>query len=97
MVARKISELFHDDDLMASEFIHFRRADDGSVIATPGRCTTFSRTQRHSPMTPPGIGEHTEDVLREAGISTSDVGQALAAGVVVAGRPNPITLEPIYR
>ena len=97
VVARKISELFHDDDLKASEFIHFRRADDGSVIATPGRCATFSRTQRHGPMTPPGIGEHTEDVLREAGISTSDVAQALAAGVVVAGRPNPITLVPIYR
>ena len=97
VLARRVSELFRDPALRASEFTHFRRADDGSTIATPGRYATFSRTQRQGPLTPPGVGEHTREVLEKAGLGALEVEAAVQAGVVTTGRRNPVSLGAIYR
>jgi crotonobetainyl-CoA:carnitine CoA-transferase CaiB-like acyl-CoA transferase len=97
VIARRVSELFRDKALMASEFAHFRRADDGTTIATPGRYATFSRTQRQGPLTPPGAGEHTREVLEEAGLTPAEVQAAIDAKTVAAGGRNPILLGAIYR
>jgi crotonobetainyl-CoA:carnitine CoA-transferase CaiB-like acyl-CoA transferase len=95
--ARRVSELFMDEQLRASEFTHFRQADDGSVIATPARYATFSRTQRSGPLTPPGVGEHSRELLVETGLSETEIDDALGKGSVVQGGRNPASLGPIYR
>jgi len=95
--ARRISQLYHDEELRSNEFFHLRRADDGTIIASPGRYATFSRTQRLGPLTPPGVGEHSAAVLAEAGVDSAEITRAVGAGVVsVGGRP-PLLLAPIYR
>lgn len=97
VVSRKISQALKDPTLRQEEFSHLRRADDGSTIASPGRYATFSRTQRSGPMTPPGIGEHSTSVLKEAGVAEDDLAEGIAEGIVVQGERAPIWLPPIYR
>lgn len=95
--ARRVSELFHDVEMLRSEFAHFREATDGSVISTPGRYATFSRTQRWGPMYPPGNGEHSREILAEAGIPDNEIKGLFAEGVVREGEPMPPQLAANYR
>jgi crotonobetainyl-CoA:carnitine CoA-transferase CaiB-like acyl-CoA transferase len=95
--ARKVSEVVRDSQLRTAEFVHLRAATDGSVFATTGRHATFSRTQRSGPLTPPGIGEHSEAVLTEAGLTCSEVAAARAGGIVGQGEPVPMRLQAVYR
>lgn len=41
------------------------------------------------PMMPPRLGEHTCEVLQQAGLSTNDIGQLLASGSAFDGNPAP--------
>lgn len=95
--ARRVSELFNDAELMRSEFAHFRQGTDGSVISTPGRYATFSRTQRWGPMYPPGNGEHSRSVLAEAGLAADEVARLVDDGVVRESEAMPARLAPNYR
>jgi crotonobetainyl-CoA:carnitine CoA-transferase CaiB-like acyl-CoA transferase len=97
VTARRLTAVFRDPALRRGEFAHFRRADDGTTIATPGRYATFSRTQRQGPLTPPGIGEDTRDVLRLAGLSPADVEAAIDAKIVATGGRAPVQLGRAYR
>jgi crotonobetainyl-CoA:carnitine CoA-transferase CaiB-like acyl-CoA transferase len=95
--ARRLSAVYRDGDLKNEEFVHLRRADDGTTIATPGRYATFSRTQRQGPLTPAGIGEHTREVLELAGLDEAGIDAAIDAKVVAAGGRGPIQLGAVYR
>jgi crotonobetainyl-CoA:carnitine CoA-transferase CaiB-like acyl-CoA transferase len=95
--ARRLTAVLRDPALLRGEFAHFRRADDGTTIATPGRYATFSRTQRQGPLTPPGIGEDTRDVLAMAGRSPVDVQAAIDAKIVATGGRSPVRLGHAYR
>jgi crotonobetainyl-CoA:carnitine CoA-transferase CaiB-like acyl-CoA transferase len=97
VTARRLTAVFRDQALKRNEFAHLRRSDDGTTIATPGRYATFSRTQRQGPLTPPGIGEHTGEVLRLAGLSAQDVQAAIDAKVVATGGRSPVRLGHAYR
>jgi crotonobetainyl-CoA:carnitine CoA-transferase CaiB-like acyl-CoA transferase len=95
--ARRLSAVFRDTALQHEEFAHWRTADDGTTIATPGRYATFSRTQRQGPLTPPGIGEHTQEILRLAGLTPDGIQAAIDAKIVTTGGPSPIQLGAVYR
>jgi len=95
--ARTIGEAVRDEDLLREEYVHVRTSADGPPILAPGRYATFSRTQRHGPMTVPGTGEHTPEVLRAAGLTEEEVTGLVASGVVVHGGPMPQRLTPVYR
>lgn len=96
--ARLISETLADEDLLLAEFVHVRpAAGDSAAILTPGRHATWSRTQRHGPLSVAGIGEHSEPVLREAGLTAREIGELAASGVVRIGSPMEQKLAPIYR
>jgi crotonobetainyl-CoA:carnitine CoA-transferase CaiB-like acyl-CoA transferase len=97
VTARRLTAVLRDRELLPSEFAHFRRADDGTTIATPGRYATFSRTQRQGPLTPPGIGEDTREVLQMAGLSPADVQAAIDAKIVATGGRSPVRLGHAYR
>ncbi len=94
---RKVSEVIRDPRLLASEFLHTRRADDGTFITDPGRYAVFSRTGRYGPKIPPGIGEHSTDTLLAAGLDQARIDELIAAGVVVQGGPMEHVLAASYR
>jgi len=85
--ARKISQVIRDPQLVSSDFVHLHAAPDGSLFTTPGRFATFSRTRRFGALLAPGRGEHTAQVLGEAGLSGPEIDELERAGVVALGGP----------
>jgi len=63
--------------------------DRGALGPTtaPGRYAWFSRTVNHAVLTPPGVGEHTSEVLAEAGLSAAEIEGLIASGAVRQGAP----------
>lgn len=78
-----VAEVFEEPQVQAREMrLEVTHAEAGSLplIANPLR---FSQTPIDRYEAPPGLGEHTEDVLREAlGLSDDEIDQLRAAGVV---------------
>ena len=54
-------------------------------------CFTFSRRA------PPGLGEHSREVLAEAGLSIAEIDELIAAGVVKQGQPFQVVAIMNYR
>jgi crotonobetainyl-CoA:carnitine CoA-transferase CaiB-like acyl-CoA transferase len=97
VAARRPAELIGDPRLMAAGAFHEHRRADGRPFFTPGRVARFSRTQEARRLTPPGLGEHTRDVLVRAGLSYAEVETLLAEGVVASGGPFVVTELVAYR
>jgi len=57
-------------------------ADSGSVRRI-GRLMGFSRTKLPEIATYPGLGEHTEEVLRNEGFASSEIGNLMADKVIL--------------
>jgi crotonobetainyl-CoA:carnitine CoA-transferase CaiB-like acyl-CoA transferase len=95
--ARRISQVIRDPRLISSEFVHLHTAADGTSFTTPGRYAAFSRTPRFGPLLPPGNGEHTAQVLGEAGLGTAEIADLAQAGAVVIGGPMEQRLPAVYR
>jgi crotonobetainyl-CoA:carnitine CoA-transferase CaiB-like acyl-CoA transferase len=62
-----------------------------------GRMAGFSRTQRSDVLVPPGVGEHSTQVLYEAGLSEQAIRNVVDQGVVRAGEPMTIPAVAPYR
>jgi len=95
--AKRVTEFVREAVAAGEDFIDVLRASDGSFFVVPGRLANFSRTPRGGPMPVPGIGQHSIDVLTEAGVTPETVAQLLAAGVATAGGPWPQKLFAAYR
>ncbi|MFI7008809.1 CaiB/BaiF CoA transferase family protein [Streptomyces sp. NPDC050145] len=95
--ARKITEVLADEQLLGAEFTHARPAEGGGFILTPGRYAAFSRTQRCGPLPVPGTGQHSDAVLRGAGLEEEEIQELVEAGIVTRGGPMEQKLAPIYR
>jgi crotonobetainyl-CoA:carnitine CoA-transferase CaiB-like acyl-CoA transferase len=74
--------LFSDEEIVANEsFTIYQHPDAGSVRAVnPG--ARLSETPMKIWRTPPRLGEHTEEVLREAGVARSEIEELRAEKVV---------------
>ncbi|MHA6742355.1 CaiB/BaiF CoA-transferase family protein [Rhodococcus erythropolis] len=94
---RTVSAVVRDPELLEHEAFHIRKSDDGSTFVQTGKYAGFSRTQRRGPMVPPGVGEHTREVLRSAGIDESQICALVEAQVVHAGQPLEHVLPISYR
>ena len=95
--ARRPEDLPHDDALMSREAFHEHRRADGRPFLTPGRLAQFTRTQEARQLRPPGLGEHTRVLLREAGLPDYEIDALTDAGVVVCGAPFIIEELVAYR
>ncbi|MCW2604325.1 MAG: CoA transferase, partial [Pseudonocardiales bacterium] len=62
-----------------------------------GRYAVFSRSGRTGAKLVPGVGEHTADVLREAGYDARQTADLALSGVVVQGGPMEHRLTAPYR
>lgn len=94
---RTVSAVVRDPELLEHEAFHIRKSDDGSTFVQTGKYAGFSRTQRRGPMVPPGVGEHTRDVLRAVGMDESQICALVEAQVVHAGQPLEHVLPISYR
>jgi crotonobetainyl-CoA:carnitine CoA-transferase CaiB-like acyl-CoA transferase len=95
--ARRISQVIRDPNLLAREFVHVHTAADSSLFTTPGRYAHFSRTSRTGALLPPGSGEHSAEVLREAGLTDREIDDLIEAGAISAGTRMEYRLPLVYR
>ncbi|MDQ6674048.1 MAG: CoA transferase [Chloroflexota bacterium] len=70
---------------------------DGTPYLATQRYARFSRTEEHAVFEAPGLGEHSREVLAEAGLSAADVDQLIAAGLVKQGTPFQVVAIQSYR
>jgi crotonobetainyl-CoA:carnitine CoA-transferase CaiB-like acyl-CoA transferase len=69
------------DELVAADTLHPDPRAGRETWWTPGRQARFSRTERAGTLVSPSLGQHTREVLVEAGFSEAEVDALLEAGV----------------
>jgi crotonobetainyl-CoA:carnitine CoA-transferase CaiB-like acyl-CoA transferase len=80
--------VYQPSDMMSDPHFQARRSlvevedDEHGTIIMPAVVPRLSATPGRVRWTGPRLGEHTDDVLRDAGLTVSDVEQLRAAGVV---------------
>jgi crotonobetainyl-CoA:carnitine CoA-transferase CaiB-like acyl-CoA transferase len=95
--ARRSSELVTDLVLARWSVHHQISAGTGSDLHVSGRMASFSRTQRGDALVPPGVGEHSLEILTEAGLPEQAILSLIEAGVVRSGQPMTIAAMAPYR
>jgi crotonobetainyl-CoA:carnitine CoA-transferase CaiB-like acyl-CoA transferase len=94
--ARTLAELLADAEVEHAEvFDHLALGD--TIVAVPGRYLRFSRSQHHESLRPPGVGEHTEEVLAEAGLDAAEIAELVSSGAVLQGSPMAYRRQVSYR
>ena len=71
--------------------------EDGSPFYSTGRYARFSRTQEAKVFTPPGVGEHSAQILQEAGVEEAEIQALVDAGSVRQGQPFRVAGIQNYR
>lgn len=97
VVARRVSELADDVDLASWEIHQPISTNLGGHILAVGRMARFSRTQRRDALVPPGVGEHSRQLLTEAGYDDAAIDSLSADGVIREGEPMHIPDVAPYR
>ena len=97
VVARRVERLPYDAELIASGALVEDRLGDGTPVFLPGRFARFSRTERQDILRPPGLGEHSREILGAAGVDAGTVDKAVEAGIVGVGGPMSLEIFPLFR
>jgi crotonobetainyl-CoA:carnitine CoA-transferase CaiB-like acyl-CoA transferase len=85
--ARRLLELPEDADFTAFEVLTtLERGDLGPTLA-PSRYAAFSRTRQDRLLLAPGVGEHSTEVLSEAGLTSEEIAALIESGAVRQGQP----------
>ena len=92
MRVRSVQQLSSDPFLDGAEALHLWvpgvRAPGGpESLYTVGRLARFSRTEKAGVLSPPGLGEHTLELLAETGRDGTAAADLLAAGAIGVGGP----------
>jgi crotonobetainyl-CoA:carnitine CoA-transferase CaiB-like acyl-CoA transferase len=91
--ARPTSELVRDPQFQRWAIHQPISSGLGGELYASGRMARFSRTQREDALVPPGIGEHSEQILQEIGLLPAEIKQVISEGIVRAG--DPMVIAPI--
>jgi len=70
---------------------------DGTPYVTTHRYAQFSRTQQDQVLEPPGVGEHSRQLLRDAGVAPDQIEQLIEQGLVKQGDPFKVVAIQNYR
>jgi crotonobetainyl-CoA:carnitine CoA-transferase CaiB-like acyl-CoA transferase len=81
------ADLPHVGWTLEGKYLEEHTGADGNRLLLPGRYARLSRTERTTSIMPPGVGEHTSTLLREAGLDARAIAALLAADVVVEHEP----------
>jgi crotonobetainyl-CoA:carnitine CoA-transferase CaiB-like acyl-CoA transferase len=79
---RKPGDLFDDPQLNAGGRMLDTRLQDGSHTRLPTLPIEIDGRTPGLRLQPPGLGEQTSDVLREIGVSESEIARLVSAGIV---------------
>ena len=82
---RTSRDLVADSTFAEIAIAHKIEWPDGYGYYTLGRLAQFSNRLPYGPLHTPGIGEHSVEVMRNAGISESDIDEMLADKILVQG------------
>ncbi|BDZ54094.1 hypothetical protein GCM10025870_11670 [Agromyces marinus] len=74
-------------------FVEYEHPTEG-LVKTPGFPYRFSATPPRIDRGAPRVGEHTREVLREAGFDEAAIDALLASGAARATEAAPAALEP---
>ncbi|HSR25654.1 MAG TPA: CoA transferase, partial [Candidatus Eisenbacteria bacterium] len=73
--ARRFEELLDDRAALDAELLHWHERPGGPSYTTAGRFAWFSRTQLRARLVAPGLGEHSSELLLEAGVPEAVVAE----------------------
>jgi hypothetical protein len=94
---RRLAEVVDDADYVRWETFNRMGREGRPPLLVPGRYAWFSRSRQHRVLQPPGVGEHTAEVLAEVGYSGHRIAELAAGGVVRLGTPMVHRPLPVYR
>jgi crotonobetainyl-CoA:carnitine CoA-transferase CaiB-like acyl-CoA transferase len=97
VVARPPADLITDPDLAPLEMFATHHLQDGTPYYTTNRYARFSRTQERTDFEPPGLGEHSREILSEAGVSPSEIDTLIDSHSVIQGQPFRVAAIQNYR
>jgi crotonobetainyl-CoA:carnitine CoA-transferase CaiB-like acyl-CoA transferase len=87
VAARHPAELSSDPALCELEMYATLHLEDGTPYYVINRYARFSRSQEKAVFEAPGHGEHSRQVLAEAGLSSAEIEALVETGVVKQGQP----------
>jgi len=87
MVVNSLETLLRDPHLEATGFWQIVEHPSEGTLRLPGIPTTFSKTPGTVRRLPPRLGEHSVEVLREAGFGADEIDAMLASGATRTARP----------
>jgi crotonobetainyl-CoA:carnitine CoA-transferase CaiB-like acyl-CoA transferase len=88
MPLNTLDSLIEDPHLLATGFLSTIQHPTEGVIRSIGVPASWSRAPAPSPRPAPRRGEHSVEVLREAGFESDEIERLLADGVTIDGRPH---------
>lgn len=91
------NEMINDQKLFDSAILQQQSRPNGRPFYASGRLARFSRTERSGAIGPPGLGEHSVEILQRAEIEQSRIDDLLASGAVITGEPMPLDKFVSYR
>jgi crotonobetainyl-CoA:carnitine CoA-transferase CaiB-like acyl-CoA transferase len=97
VAARSPGDLPRDPALLDLDIFATHYMQDGTPFYVTNRYARFSRTQEQQNFEAPGLGEHSRDLLAEAGVSSKDVDALIASGAVKQGGPFKVVAIQNYR
>lgn len=80
MVVNTLDTLLHDPQLEATGFWKVLEHPTEGLLRVPDVPTSFSATPGEIRRLPPRLGEHSREILREAGFAPADIDAMLASG-----------------
>jgi crotonobetainyl-CoA:carnitine CoA-transferase CaiB-like acyl-CoA transferase len=95
--ARLPGDLAEDPEIRKLEMFATLSMQDGTPFLVANRYARFSRTQTTTVFTPPGVGEHSREVLMESGVSPDDIEALVASGALKQGKPFQVAAIQNYR
>ncbi len=95
--ARTLAELAEDPDYEKWEVFNVLERGESPAVLAPARYARFSRTEQRVVLTPPGVGEHTSEVLAEVGLDAGQIAELVASGAVRQGTPIVYRSFAVYR
>jgi len=95
--ARTPAQLAEDPALGELQLFATHYLQDGSPYLAAQRYARFSRTEEQAIFEAPGLGEHSREVLAEAGLSAAEINRLIEAGLVKHGRPFQVVAIQNYR
>ena len=84
MVVNSLDDLAEDPHLVATGFWHMMVHPSEGSLLMPGIPTDFSETPGDVRRAPPHLGEHTAEVLQEAGLSDAEIEGLIGDGTAAA-------------